>query len=123
MTAPFGCRHDGTHDPAIALADTIREAVAQHAPQGTHAQSTGGVWLRGVFGTTPQTIATLSVRVGDWATSARAVIDGMDREGALTTMRARLRERLLRDHARHAAALRACETALSVLATTDGGAS
>lgn len=119
MTRPIGCRHDGTWDPANALADTIRDAVAALHPAGAHAQSTGGVHHRGVRDTV--TVATLDVRVGEWSTSARGECGGVDPECALAFMRQRLRARLVRDMARHSASLRACEAALEVL-DHDGGA-
>lgn len=97
------------------LAAKIRDAVAEHARPGTHRQSTGDTRVCGIFGSHRFTVASLKVRVGDWTTSARVEVDGIDRKGVLVLLRQHLRERLMRDRERHEAAVRACETALAVL--------
>lgn len=100
---------------AYDLAAKIRDAVAEHAKPGTHTQSTGLTRVWGIYSSRPTTVVSLKVRVGDWTTSARVEVNGIDRKGVLVPLRQHLRARLERDRERHEAAVRACEAALAAL--------
>jgi hypothetical protein len=57
----------------LSLAGRIRDAVRPHVP-GAHVQVDVSCDARGVHA--PSTVASISVRVGEWGTGARVALDG-----------------------------------------------
>lgn len=96
----------------LSLAGRIRDAVRPHVP-GAHVQVDVTCDARGVHA--PSTVATISVRVGEWGTGARVALDGHHATRAAREVVTALRDRLTARLAWHEMMARGCRYALAVV--------